>query len=261
MSNDIDTYVISLEEEPEILSNIKEILPNAKIFPAIDLRKESPVGMLKKGYITYNTCESMLQKSRLRHKEINSGGAVGIFQSTKAALSEGSGPVLLLEDDCYLEKDFTSRLRSLQERSREFDVAVFGAHIQYASSSLKDVEGLVGWKDLTNEHALYMLNHCVYYTESGRRIISEALKEPQEVHVDAFFSLLSMAGELRLWVQVDNQSAHQIKHVSTIGHDSLLDTCSHGKNWAIIVLLIVLTITLMIIVRTLFKTRFQNCGP
>jgi hypothetical protein len=105
-------------------------------------------------------------------------------------------------------------------RSQPFDVAVFGATIHYRTrgAEVRPIDGMPGWVDVSGQHVLFFCTHCVYYSACGREIVARHMQAPQEVQVDALLGILSMAGRIRLALQIQHPSAVQRLHTSTVGH-------------------------------------------
>lgn len=213
----LQVLIISLVPEPPTLAAVQRCFPQAVVHPAVDLRGSSMLALAERGLVSLSALETAMS-GRLRQKEFTTPGAVGLQQSTQQALAEALGPLLLLEEDCELQICIPVSLKAI--RSQPFDVAVFGAIIHYCGRGAepRPIDGMPGWLDVSGQHVLFFRTHCVYYSACGREIVTRHMQAPQEVQVDALLGILSMAGRIRLALQIQHPSATQHAHVSTVGH-------------------------------------------
>ena len=214
---DLQVTIVALHIDPPIMPHVKDHFPQVAKFPAVDLRGTSMHTLVEQGLISFSAYESAM-RGRRWHKEFMTPGAVGLHQSNHRVLAEAHTPLLLLEEDCYLHPHFPEGLAAI--RSRPFDVAVWGARIDYRGrgAEVRPIDGMPGWVDVSGQHVLFFCTHCVYYSERGREIVARHMQAPQEVQIDALLGILSMAGHIRLALQLHHHSAQQFPHETTIGH-------------------------------------------
>lgn len=217
----LDVEVISLDLFTPIRDNILRIFPTAKPFQAIDMRQVNPDLLRKSDLITFSSLDT-LRNGRKWHKELSSSGAVGIHQTNRILLANGSGPVLILEEDCNLSPNIHSHVNELLRNQNKFDVAVFGGVVMECKS--KDSVDFLppGWKKI--KKGLFVLMHCVLYSTKGRQKVAKYLDSPQEVQIDAFLSFLNNEELIDLVIYDSKDLAWQTVHLSSIQES--MGTCA-----------------------------------
>ena len=204
---DIPAYIISLKHIPTSHSVLKH-LPHTKRFVAVDRRK-SKIDDVKD--IVSDNALLTLKRGRKWHHELSSLGAVGLYESHRKILEQEKGAVLIFEEDAVIDTSFVRALLNLSMQMDKFDVLIFGplkANNTRESLHIKD------FCTITDE---FWGLHAVLYSAKGRERVSNMLKGPIDVQLDAKLSRLAIFYDLRLFVQCNSiPLATQSSHISTI---------------------------------------------
>ena len=190
-----DVRVISMR--PEVPPAIRRVFPMAQVHAATDLRAASAEVLHDQGVITDDVRES-ITRGRAYHHELPTCGGVGLWQSVRTALGQGSRPLLLLEEDCVPSPELPLAVqRLLGPRASpgagadSFDLAVFGP---LRTDGLLAAEAPAhrgfGWCD-----GYFWGLHAVLYTAAGRARARAMLDGPVDLQLDAKFSRLAMYGQ------------------------------------------------------------------
>tara|TARA_B100000945_G_C20417918_1_gene616146 strand:- start:982 stop:1791 length:810 start_codon:yes stop_codon:yes gene_type:complete len=269
----MDISIISLKQknEIEIFKQMETLFPDHNIMmqPAVDLRKTSEDNLIDAGLIC-ETGHTNLLEGRKWHWELNSKGGVGLAQANRLALLKNEQQDLLLfEDDCYIpkakEKKFTEEIKILSSNTHDFDLAVFGAIQNPLLDKPKEKVRYMpdGWYYLNGKG--FMMTHCTYYTKNGRHIVGEHLKNiPLGMQIDSLYSKLENRGKLRLIVQLNNWTAMQEFHKSSIQTDVCMMCNIHprfekyyiGNILIIFIGIIIITTIYRCCYRQILKSRF-----
>lgn len=186
----LEVHVISMR--PKVTGPIARVFPEARLFPAIDMRKADPLEMLQDGVITESAYES-LTRGRKYHHEFSGAGGVGVYLGIRKILEASNGPVLIMEDDCVPSSELPRVVqRMLGSEADSFDMAVFGPLFVESSAVAPDHPGF-GW--LTG---YFWGMHAVLYTAHGRRAVREALSGACDMQVDGKLSRASVYTDLRV---------------------------------------------------------------
>lgn len=217
-SDSLEVLVIGLS--PPDLRPVRRLLPQARHFPAVDLRGSNPKHLVQSEAISISAFDTM-GRGRKWHKEFTSAGAVGLQQSVRAALAttDPSRPLLLLEEDCVLHPDVVPALDRLLQCEVDYDVAIFGA-INFGSTT--ESPQLQGWHSL-DAGSSFIMTHCVLYSPRGKRRLAPHFAKPQEVQIDALFGMLHAIGSIDLLLNLNTHLAYQSAHASSI--QETLGTC------------------------------------
>ena len=217
----MDVRVISLKNPSALLKQTKRMFPNANVAiqRGVDVRGTSVELLHKVGLVTHEASR-VLRKGRKWHHELSTKGAVGLAQAVRLALEEDvSKPLLLLEDDCQFTD--TARVQydveQLLTHMQDFDVASFGAYLVEGHSTRPVPYLSKGWYHLGD--ADFWMTHCVVFSPQGRRKVAEHLRRPLGMQIDALYSSLAHIGELKVFVQTEDESAIQSVHPSDIQDD------------------------------------------
>lgn len=218
----LDAQVITIDDKFRMDPQLKSMFPRIRTFGGVDLRKVEPLSLRQSNMISHSAFHTM-KKGRKWHKEISSAGAIGIHQSNRLILQRAKGPVLILEDDCHVSPKLRHTMSQLLAAQDQFDVAIVGA-------VLHDIKGEStvpymtdsGWK--TGQTMEVILLHCVLYSSEGRKKVLGHLMDPQEVQLDALYSMLHNEGLIRVIVYDKDDLAWQAAHVSTI--QEMTGTCA-----------------------------------
>ena len=237
--NDMNVFVISLSLK-NVSANVKKYFANAKIFRAVDLRREVPINLAKSKLITPSGYDTLLN-GRKWHKELSSKGAVGLHQSVRlvleAIISKGEEhtSLLLLEEDCKFSNDIRRHIKALQDENL-FDVALIGSEFAKRGTTTPIDDMPAGWFECDN--STFMLTHCTYIPSHAIKKMGKLYREPQEVQIDAFYSLLNNIGEINVWIYDKHDVAFQNIHVSTIQEtDGTCPLCNFRPRYDVMVIL------------------------
>lgn len=224
MSSKLDVQVISLDEDRS-LTELKKMFPNSSvnIQRGVDLRNVSDMSLYKSGIIGASG-STTINEGRKFHWQLNSKGGLGIAHANRLAMSKGSNPLLLLEDDYKIHnaEQFLQELAVLHSNTDKFDIAVFGAYYQGDVKTLEKCKFMSdGWYYLTNDKFWYL--HCVFYSPKGRKKVENLLNMNRlDMQLDSLLSFWTEMKELRIVLQVDNSSVGQRTHVSAIQTDACI---------------------------------------
>lgn len=223
----LEVRVIDLAEAPRNLQAVQAHFAQASRFAAVDLRTAEVEELLATNLINMTAYQTLKTQARKWHREISHAGACGIHQSNRQLLHQARRPLLVVESDCQMGPGVASAVGRLMENLTSFDVAVFGGLILDDGScpAVPWMEGHGAWCDLTNSGQAYILNHCVLYSPAGREALAFELDKPQEMHIDAFISMLANLGKLRVIVETTRELAYQANHASEVGHSDC-DLCN-----------------------------------
>ena len=251
----MDILVISLKKGPTPkLDALKRMFPEADVHvqTGVDIRKArlKDVHDAKlvgpSGYFT-------IKHGRKWSWELNSLGGVGLVHANRLALSKGTRPLLLLEDDYHIARPdaFKQALTQLLDHADAFDAASFGA--SKFSGNPSPVDYLPkGWYHVDADTRFYNL-HCVFYSSSGRRTLAHWLSEgnPLEMQLDGLYSHWAETRGLRMLVELDHHTVVQSKHFSTIQTDMCplcairpFKATSNDLNYLVVVGVIVASVVL-----------------
>lgn len=231
----MDVAIISLHSEPTIYNTMLRLLPSASVYvqAGVDVRKAS-LDNLAEADIINETGYTTLSEGRKWHWELNSKGGIGLAHANRIALLKNpKNHMLLLEDDCVIRSSdkFLEEITLLSQHASDFDMAVFGAYIVTGSSQpTKKVEYMPdGWYYL--DGAQFILLHCVFYSKEGRIKVGNILKEgPLSMQLDGLYSTLARRRKITIIVQLQNVTASQSLHLSSIQNDvcTLCDVQPHA---------------------------------
>lgn len=198
----------------------------------VDVRKSSTDDLHAADIISHSTLHAIEHGRKWDHEHSTKGG-VGLAQALRLALKEDlTQPILVLEADCLIKdkKRFHKEVTLLLEHTDRFDMAVFGALYKGSPERMTPV----GWLP-ERFHRIkdpFWLMHCVLYTPSGRRIISDILSRPLEMQIDSLIGYHARRGDVRVLAQLDRY-VDQHMHVSNIQNTFSIITesfNSHRKN-------------------------------
>ncbi len=245
--------IISLKQTPENIKNVRSVFPQVGVQPAVDMRGVAPFVMRRANLITRSGLDT-LEKGRKWHKELTSGGAVGLQNSLRLVLEGGAGPILVLEDDCAMTPELFAHVERLVHRQHEFDVAVIGCILMEGATADVDVAPRP-WCEPTGAPFSFILTHCVLYTARGRSKVADALAEPQEVQIDALMSMMVREGDLRMLLYPRRDLAWQKMHMTTIQDNCALCFLSPNVNIVRVVAVALLTLATAGLLVHLYRRR------
>lgn len=210
----METRVITLSGA--VPAAIARVFPDAEPFGAVDTRSIDTASMLRRGMITAGGMEA-LRNGRKYHHELPGKGAVGLYHSVRAALEAGTGPLLLMEEDCLPSDKLPAVCAQLLEAPDEFDLAVFGP-LRYDGKGVpsnvhSQFRRLVGY---------FWGTHAVLYSAEGRRRAAAALQGPVAMQIDGKLARLNQftglpSGPLRALIQTKGSAlAAQSIHASGV---------------------------------------------
>jgi len=191
---DLDVRVISMHTE--VPPDIRRVFPMARVIAATDLRAATPKVLHAQGAITEDVLESITQGRRY-HRELSTCGGVGLWHSVRAALAQGSRPLLLFEEDCVPSPELPLVVECLlgldtptgaPDPEGAFDLAVIG-HLR--TDGLLATEAPAhrgfGWCD-----GYFWGMHAVLYTADGRARARAMLRGPVDAQLDAKVTRLAL---------------------------------------------------------------------
>jgi len=228
----IDVRVISMHRD--VPPAIRRVFPMAKVLAATDLCATSATMLHTQGVITDEVFEA-ITLGRKYHYEMPTRGGVGLWQSVRMALAQGSRPLLLFEEDCVPSLELPIVVERLLGGSPTgtpraagkdtFDLAVFGPFWTDGFLAAEAIEHHgFGWCD-----GYFWGLHAVLYTAGGRARARAMLAGPVDLQLDGKFARLAQYGQprnrrsrLRVLLQsTGNPLARQADHKSGIQDGSL----------------------------------------
>lgn len=215
--------VISLgTPRSDLMQFMRTLSTDVAVQQGIDVRNVASESLVASQVISLSSANA-IERGRKWHHEIPSKGAVGLAIANRLALAENTSiPLLLLEEDCDISKpeQFRNELNLLLSHIDEFDVAVFGAYLQYAPEKRAVPHPVMpaNWVVL---RGTFFMTHCVLYSPRGRRIVSEYLRNhPLEMQIDSLYGDLAKMNTVRAWAQHKQWSA-----VQRIGNTTMQNMC------------------------------------
>jgi len=178
----MQVHVITLSGKVPL--QISKVFPETEPFAAVDTRSIDIQVMLRNGMITQGAAET-LEHGRKYHHELSGKGGVGLYQTMRTALESGTGPLLLMEDDCRPSEELPAICKQLVEASDEFDLAVFGP-LRYTDGSPSSVHS-----KFERLNGYFWGLHGVLYTAEGRKRAAAALQGPVNIQIDGKLSRLN----------------------------------------------------------------------
>lgn len=217
--------VISLNDPSTKLMRImRTVSTDVAVQPGIDVRKVSSESLVKSNVISLSAAHA-IDYGRKWHHEMPSKGAIGLAIANRLALAADiTVPLLLLEDDCVISNPevFRQEVKSLLDHIEDFDMAVFGASLQYNPKDVLQVPPGMSANWIVASDRFFCL-HCVLYSPHGRQIVSEYLRDHAlDMQIDSLYGDLAKMGMLRVWAQYKDHSATQSIHFSSIQDKCLL---------------------------------------
>lgn len=209
--------VITFQNTSPLLTELKDLFPLADVSVqrGIDLRN-SPIDLLFDAGMISHTVVHTLQHGRRWDHEIPSKGAIGLAHANRLALQEDiQQPLLLVEEDCVILDGprLKHEVEKLLVHQDKFDLATFGALKKGNRPSEKR-----DW--LPNDFVLlqdkFWLMHCVLYTPSGRKKVSDLLQKPLEMQIDSLYGSEAQLGNLTVAAQLHRRVVRQSIHVSSV---------------------------------------------
>lgn len=210
--------IIDLACANPLVDEMRGLFPDADVAlqSAVNVRASAPRDMARVGLIGHAVYHTLEHPRRWDH-EVPTSGAVGLAQAVRLALeTDAARPLLLLEADCVIRdaRAFTAQVRRLLRHADEFDVAVFG--MLYKGDALALAFAPYLPHDFRVVRDKFWFTHCVLYTPRGRRATAEILRRPLEMQIDSLLGSHARAGTLTVVGQVENWTARQSMHASTI---------------------------------------------
>lgn len=169
--------------------NIENRFPGMSIVRAVDTRNMTPEQGVRSGLLSLSAFNSV-RRGRTQHSQIPTMGALGLYLSWRTALA-GSGPLLLIEQDCELSNGVHDALESFDRVGAT--VGMIGT--TKIGGAPSDVPG---W--ILSPTGAYE-THCVVFSEVGRQKVFEYVtSHAADLQVDALLVAMDQAGLIRLAV-------------------------------------------------------------
>ena len=193
---------------------------DVRVVDAVDMRGVSASQLLSEGKITL-AAHSDLTRERMRHREIASAGAVGLYCSFRKVMSEEEGPVLICEQDCYPKEGLADAVREMLIIPG-WDVCTFGPlRVRGETEGAGPMRKLVSG-DFWGLHATLV--------RTPRKVM-QCLSLPIEMQADAVLSAAASAGLLDVRVEMGRNSAGQVPHFdSSLGNAAYCIKCHISED-------------------------------
>jgi hypothetical protein len=220
----MDVAIISLYPKPSLYKKMTNLFPSDTVYvqTGIDVRKSSLENLVEANIIN-ETGYTTLNEGRKWHWELNTKGGIGLSHANRIALLKNDQKSLLLfEDDCVIKDVKLKKEVEILSRATEFDMAVFGAQIISGTVPKRKVEYMPeGWYYL--DGGQFILLHCVFYSKEGRKKVGTFLRDnPLSMQIDGLYSTLDRLKKIKVIVQLEDVTAIQSLHISTIQSDHCL---------------------------------------
>jgi len=233
MNHVLEIRVITGRAHHPLLKSLERIFPYASVgkLEAVDHSLSTPELLLDRGLIGAPSYASM-KEGRRWHHEVARGGAIGLAESVRLALSlNPEVPLLLLEDDCVIKRGsaLKERVESLLFFKDNFEMAVFGGYVGDRRGKSKEYigwgEGVVGTYE--NIRSPFWFMHCVLYTPKGRRVVGGLIRPPLDMQIDSFLGYMAQLGKLRILCETGRSVVYQSKHFSSVQENKTCIFCSN----------------------------------
>ena len=210
--------VISFHSPPQkLVHTLHELFPESLVEhqPAVDLRRIPLTSLVQTGLASYGTSQA-IENGRHWHSELPSNAGIGLAHALRLALVDDiSRPLLIFEDDCVIhnKKKLKLEVEQLLNNMSQFDMATFGVlkHFQIKKNQVDFMPR--GWVHVDKP---FWGCHCVLYTGKGREVLNKMLTMPLEMQIDSLFGFMARHNQIRIIAQVDDKSAGQSIHISSV---------------------------------------------
>ena len=232
----LEIRVITSRSNHPLLEKLRTLFPYASVekLEPVDHSSSTPELLLEKGLIGVTSLVTM-KEGRRWHHEVAKGGAVGLAESIRAALSLNPAlPLLVLEDDCVVRDGsaLKERVESLLLSTENFEMAVLGGLIKGKRGRHRNYvewgKGPLAFFETVTSPFWFM--HCVLYTPKGRRVVRRLLEPPLDMQVDSFLGYMAHLEKLRIVCEEGGRVVYQGKHVSSIQENGVCLFCSNVES-------------------------------
>jgi hypothetical protein len=234
--------IITFDDSHSLVPLCRQLFPSCDvgIQRGVDVRHVDTTHLIEADLITHSAAHTM-QHRRRHHHDIGSKGGLGLAHANRLALMESfDEPLLLLEADCVFRnpQEFVQTVHLFLQHQHEFDLVVFGMNRRSA-----EVRHSEEWypPQFRTVKGMFWYTHCVLYSPSGRKKVSELLHRPLDMQIDSLYGSHSYHGSLRIIGEIRRTSrfAYQRVHVSSIQTDD--------NQWVVTVVVIILGVSSLVV--------------